>query len=157
MLYFLARLKTADGEITPVATLIATAETNLIQQYIFNFDEPTDLQQHSETGRVELWGLQMPNNIRGEDTPDRLVLSLALVYACCAYAGAHGISCGLCVPRQGLLSRWQDANVPIVQVSSDLTLVYPSDSPGQLVVVRYQLPGCTYWTMCLGLQSIFIT
>jgi len=77
------------------------------------------LEQHTE-----LWGLQIPTAPNG-DGPDRLLLSLSLLYAHCTYSQRHGIRCGFCVPRPQLLHKWRSVGVPVRLVQGHLELIYP--------------------------------
>jgi kinesin family protein 4/21/27 len=59
---------------------------------------------------------------------DRLNVSVGLLYALCNAATAAGASAGFCVPRPQLLRRWLQAGVHMKQVSTPITLTYPSSA-----------------------------
>jgi len=60
--------------------------------------------------------------------PDRLHLSLGLLFAHCRSAQARNLKLCFCVPRPQLLSKWSKVGLPIRTVRGPLTLIYPEDA-----------------------------
>ena len=123
MHYLLARVRDTR---CPVGCLMSTTGTAMIPNCIFTYDEPPELQRFSRKERTELWGLQIPRI--GEGMPDRLHLSLGLLFAHCRSAQARGLKLCFCVPRPQLLSKWSKVGLPIRAVRGPLTLIYPEDA-----------------------------
>ena len=123
MHYLLARIRETG---CPVGCLMSTTGTAMIPKCIFTYEEPPELQRFSRKQRTELWGLQIPRI--GEGMPDRLRLSLGLLYAHCQSATARGINLCFCVPRPQLLKKWSKVGLPIRAVRGPLTLIYPEDA-----------------------------
>ena len=123
MHYLLARVTETRR---PVGCLMSTTGTAMIPNCIFTYDEPPELQRFSRKERTELWGLQIPRI--GEGMPDRLHLSLGLLFAHCRSAQARNLKLCFCVPRPQLLSKWSKVGLPIRTVRGPLTLIYPEDA-----------------------------
>mmetsp|Transcript_32265 Transcript_32265/g.70395 ORF Transcript_32265/g.70395 Transcript_32265/m.70395 type:complete len:220 (-) Transcript_32265:404-1063(-) len=120
MLYLLARHESQGGK--PIGCLMATLATQMISSCIYDYEEPSEVRLIDIQERTELWGLQIPTL---EGAPDRLLLSLSLLYAHCLYSKQNGIRCGFCVPRPQLLEKWRGVGVPVRPVPGGMALIYP--------------------------------
>mmetsp|Transcript_4632 Transcript_4632/g.6227 ORF Transcript_4632/g.6227 Transcript_4632/m.6227 type:complete len:152 (+) Transcript_4632:153-608(+) len=106
----------------PIGCLMATLGSKMIGTCIYGFEDPPNVKDINLEQRTELWGLQIPPV---SDAPDRLLLSLSLLYAHCTYSKQKGIRCGFCVPRPQLLEKWRGVGVPVRPVPGDFRLIYP--------------------------------